>query len=496
MNTSTATTTTDQLREYQETAVDFLLNHPRALLGDEAGVGKTIPTLMGIQALGGRTLIVAPRNAFGVWKRESRKWLGREPVVYSGTGRNRDDLNRDFVLINYAGLGEVQDHCWDLIIFDEAHKLKNRKAKTLFQQAQKLKAERMWHLTGTPVVAGAQDLWSLLHLLDPKRYMSFWTFVKKYAWLEPQHIGQGRVVMNVEGIRNVKALNAELSAYMLRRTKAEVLPELPAKTRQAMPLEMTKRQAKAYAQMEQALMALLDEYGDMEDPENWLRAPGVLAQMTRLRQLLTTPRLLGIEEDGAALEALAEEAEAGRPMVVFTPWAEALPYIQSTLEAEGYTVGLISGSVSDERITKVVEDFQTHASTSKRAIVSTIRMGTSWTATEASTCYFLGYDWTPGNNTQSEDRLHRYGQKDNVTARYFVHDGTIDEHVLDILSGKLTVAKVLFEAHEGRAQWLEGRKNGRRSSVPMAEMLDLVTSFDGGDDDDEDDEEDEWGDDE
>lgn len=447
-----------QLREYQDATVRFMLERERGIIGDEPGVGKTAPALALQHVIGGRTLIVAPGNAIGVWQKMSREWLGYEPAPFYGFKRDTAVLAGPYVITNYANLNQVKDAQaeWDLVIFDEAHKLKNRRAKTLFLQAKAIKTKRLWLLTGTPVVSGAKDLWTLLNLVDGKKYSSYWTFVKKYAWVE-QDIIKGRVVLNASGVKNALALNAELTEYMLRREKKDVLKDLPDKTRTMVPLQMTPRQSKAYAQMEGDLVVELDVLNLDTGDKNWMTAPGILAQMTRLRQLLICPRILGISEDGAAIDALCDEVEdTERPIVVFTPYADALPFIQDRLMKSGYEVRTIRGGLKPELIAETNAWFMNDESPKQRAIVATIKMATGWDAWKATTCYFIGYDWTPANNIQSEDRLHRYGQKNAVEARYLVHEGAIDEQDMnDINSEKVTAAGAILARLQQRARFLQ-----------------------------------------
>jgi SWI/SNF-related matrix-associated actin-dependent regulator 1 of chromatin subfamily A len=164
---------------------------------------------------------------------------------------------------------------------------------------------------------------------------------------------------------------------------------------------------------------------------------------------------LGIEEDGAALEAISEHLrENPHPAVVFTPFAQAIPHIRATLV--GQPVYEVTGKLTDRQLDTVTSAFQKSTAPNK-VLISTVQMGTSWEAFSASNVYFLGYDWSPDINIQAEDRLHRHGQVNPVLARYFVHEATIDNHLMDILERKTSVKRLVLHAEA----FLRGEK------VPM-----------------------------
>lgn len=443
-------TTASQLRPFQIDGTRFLLGQRRAILGDEMGVGKTVQALMYARQLTKddqpkRVLVVAPKSARGEWLDQAAEWIGWTGCDYNGT-RRQLDLSADFVVTNYSLLKELVEiePSWSVIIYDEAHKLRNarkRKAKDGQQRGPfrawlELEATKgLLFVTGTPVTKSPGDLFPMLHAIDPKRWSSYWAFVKRYT--NTYFNGYGYVV---EGSRNEDALARELERVMIRRTKADVMPELPAKTRSSVKVELTSKQRKHYRELAKQAMT---EIGDVP-----LIAPGVLAKLTRLRQLLVTPRILGIDEDGAALDALVEKLDgADQPALVFTPFAEAIPYIRAALEAAGIETSEVSGKT--RHIGEVVGAFE-RSSNPRRALVATAQQGTSWKAISASSTHHLGWLWNPSDNMQCEDRPHRHGQRNAVNNYYYLAEGTIDDDGMDIIAGKKRVADlVLGEALRG-----------------------------------------------
>jgi SWI/SNF-related matrix-associated actin-dependent regulator 1 of chromatin subfamily A len=447
------------IRPYQADGLEFLVSHRRAALFDEPGLGKTMQALLSMRDLvpKGRILVVATGDAVGVWQDEIARWLDEPVSVFAGTKATMDALHAEgFVITNYSRLATalgLGPH-WDGVIFDESQMLRNRKTRTLFhavkaafdRRAHGLQDVPAFFLSGTPVVKAAGDLWPILHTIDKVRWSSYWKFVQRYCIVWEDQFG-----WHVEGITNAKGLWEELSSVCLRRTVAEVQPSLPEKVRQRVPLKMTARQARAYRQLETDMIAEVDSL----PAGSLLLAPSVLALETRLRQLLACPRLLDIDDDGAAVFALAEVAATNpRPFVVFTPFPSAIPYLKAALckvtNRPMFTARGGMGAKLAEAIAvfKDVSEAWTADQLSDEApiLFASVQMSKSWSVAEAThEAYFLEFDWNATTQMQAESRLHRPGQSDTVFARYFVHEGTHDFDALDVLSGKKRLADVILD---------------------------------------------------
>lgn len=434
-----------ELRPYQVEGIKYLTRFGRTILADETGVGKTVQALLAARRLTDkRILVVAPKSASGVWVRETKKWLGEEARTYEGTTRSYKDLDDAPILVtNYVLFREVvaRHPHWQVIIYDEAHKLRNRQTKTALAAMRSVSSLYVFFLTGTPIFTNAGDLWPMLHIADPKEFKAYWPFVQLWCHLIEEQYGP-RHVVKVEGVKNPKRLQRGLNkyGYMLRRLKKDVMPELPEKFRDEWPLRMNAKQSAAYKKMAKEMIL------EVEGREDILAIPSKLALVTRLRQLLVSPKLLGLDFEGAGEEALKEElAESNDAAIVFTPFAEALPILQEGLKKTGRPIMVIRGGMSERQLVDAVETFQTIKADREPLLLVSLLMGTSWTATRATRAYFLGYDWSPANNKQAEDRIHRFGQKDYTYVKYIVHQGTIDEHLMNILNEKTTVARLVLD---------------------------------------------------
>lgn len=432
------------LRDYQRQEVDFMVQRGRCINGSEMGTGKTVTTLFAARERfpGADVLVLAPKNALGVWQRHIGAILGEPATMYTGSVEQRAPIplhKNGWIVAPYSMMEELiwRRHEWPLIVADEAHCLRNRTTETLYKTFRQFQYDGLFALTGSPIVNNVDDVWTLLNLIDDKTFSSYWKFIDKYFYKFKGEWGEYLIGQ----ARNPIVLRDLIHHYMVRHTKAAVVTELPDKIRQAIPVEMTAVQLDAYDQLAEEML--------VEWPNGKiLLVPNAVAKVTRLRQILVTPALVGGPHSSGAFDlledALANEFDAGRACVVFTPFAEALPLLEKLTDKLKARSGIIRGGMSARALDRTVYDFEAYESKKKTLLCST-RMSTSWTATSASSCFFLGQDFAPMYNHQAEDRLHRLGQRDVVHANYFVHYGTIEEHVLEILDGKVRAANVLKE---------------------------------------------------
>lgn len=416
------------------------------------GLGKTLEALAASVGTDSRTFLVFTKKvSIGVWKQEIGKWLGDPVFTYTGQPWQRrkawqewssTTARRKWLISNYAhmdSIAQLQPN-WDHLIYDESHLLRNRKSRTLFQRATSFRSRYLYLLTGSPIMNQLDDLWTSLHLIDPKRFSSYWRFVNQW-FLTSKGVFGG---YTIDGPKNAKALREFLAPYVLRRTKASVLLDLPPKVRQVIPLTLGEEQRELYGQMADAMLATWPTSEDGTHPGGILLAPSQMAKITRLRQILVSPTLIGAPYASSALDGVREQVEseweAGNPVAIFTPFAKAIPLIMDSLPKGEIT--FLRGGTHERVLDETIQHFQ-ESQNPRRAIVCSIGMSTGFTLTAAKVAIFIGYDWVPDNNIQAEDRLHRFGQRDSVRVLYFVHTGTIDDHIMDVLDRKTTWRKLL-----------------------------------------------------
>ena len=463
------------LRPYQVKTSKFLVSAKRAICAHEMGLGKTACAL---DALGTLTfngdpyfpttvLILCPKVALYVWQTECIKWGSICPTIIRGKPEERRELwkNSSFVLVTYDILKRdiaLQNNFvslyWDVIICDEAHKFRNRKTLT-YKAVKKLHSPYMWLLTGTPASRGAQDLWSLLNILKPKLFSSYWKFVNTFCYVERTQFGT-----EVTGTRNAEALRVVLASRMIRRTKKS--EGVVGKVRQFLPIDMTPTQKRIYNELSNDLMAELNVSTGRK-----ILIPSPLTQLIRHRQLLVTPKLLdpGLEY-GAGLEAIGEylEGSNSKHVVIFTPFAKAIPFIEYYLMDldRGYKFIRLQGGMDPEEVGEAIETFKrpNPDSDNKRDCIAicTIKFAQSFSLETCSTAFFLGYEWDPAENQQAEDRIHRMTSLDLVNIYYVKHQNTIDGFIMGTLGEKQHNVNRIFVKPINFNDFMHGEGNVRR----------------------------------
>jgi len=452
----------DKLRDYQLVAHDLMVKDKAFLEYDDMGLGKTLTTLAALDTLEGYPcIIVVPKFGLMVWQSEIEKWLGEPSIIYSGKPKQREEQWKDFIkygvrylITNYALLPEVALRSgiaikdsrtaiktttgtfkWKAIVWDEAHMggLFNYKNSTFKASAKFAKDIPIRYvLTGTPFRQGVVDLFGPLHLVNPIIFDSYWKYVNRFCTQIKGAFGTS-IERNPS---NVAAFREMLSRYMIRRLKEEVAKELPGKWRQPLYIEMNDEQRVVYDELTAQLIAEIPETGDI------LITPNQMTLQMRQRQLLACPQVLGLKHRGAALDIIVEHSHTSlddnKPIVIFTPFKKAVPYIEQAIHEEYPNAAIykITGGLTAEQFGKEWKDFQFQTHYKQRVLICVIKSGASFTATAAAAAYYLGYEWDFNLNEQAEDRLNRIGQTQLVNIYYAMHRDTVDMEVAARLNEK------------------------------------------------------------
>lgn len=437
------------LRPYQKEAYEALITRPRMLNFDDMGLGKTLTTLVALEyrrtSNKQKVLIVCPTYSLFVWQVELAKWFQRTSVVYYGTVAARAKIWKNFlqsdipyIICTYRMsvelLAKQTNFMWYGIVADEIHTsgLLNSASATYTsfeKSARDIPVTNL--LTGTPIRQGCLDLFAPLHIMDRTKFPNKYQFI--HRWCNTIETPFGKEIDR--NPRDKVAFREMLVPYLIRRMKDEVLDELPGKQRQAVFVEMTPKQRKIYHELAENLVAVHDD-------GNAILVPSQMTAIIRLRQLLTCPRLLGVDDDGAALTTLHEMAadliENNKPILVFTPFHDATMMIADIMSdcVEKKNTYILKGGMSPLEFGNTWQAFQNNP-TKKKLLICVIKSGASFQATEAANVFFLGYEWDFNMNVQAEDRSCRMGQRDFVNIYYLMHKGTIDVDILSALDSKL-----------------------------------------------------------
>lgn len=426
-----------ELAPFQWAAVDYALEARRVFLADEQGLGKTVEALAALEADGAfPAIVVCPASMKLNWEREAQRWLPHRSVEVIH-GRCAVPPRGDITILNYE---IVAAHRQALtrpraraIVVDESHYCKNPSAKRT-QAVRALAASVVpdglrLALTGTPVLNHADELIAQLRVID--RLSDF---------------GSGaRFSAQFRGRLSDERLHWHLRRHcFVRRLKADVLPQLPAKRQVVVPMALTNDAEYRLAQRD--VIAWLRTQPLDLSTLNAKIAATLRAQ--RLAQLGTLQRLAARGKLAAALAWIDAFLASGEPLVVFARHVEVQ---HAVLQRFPEALHLL-GEDSLEARERSIAAFQQPGG--PPLIVGATRVAAQGiTLTRASNVAFLELEWTPAMHDQAEDRCHRIGQRDAVTAWYLLAAGTIDETMARLIQSKrATVAAVT----DGRTPHSEG----------------------------------------
>lgn len=410
----------------------------KALLGDEMGLGKTVQALAwtAINPEKGPFLVVCPAFLKLNWRREILQHLGTKSVVVLSGRKPQETRKARYYLINYEILSHWKEAlpCLGIqtLILDECHYIKSRKAKrTKAVLSLGKKVPNLIAISGTPVVNRPAEIWPVLSMIDERRFSSFWHYAKRYCAAK-----KGPWGWDFSGASNQEELHRVLSeTLMVRRKKADVLKQLPAKVRTIVPMMVP---LKEYRRAADDLISWLEGF----DPDAAKAAEKAQA-LVRIGHL---KRLAARIKINSAIEWIQEFLqETDQKVVVFGIHKEIL---QTLREALGETAVVITGETPMEDRHQIVDQFQTDPKV--RVFLGNIQAaGTGLTLTASSTTVFVEIDFVPGNHTQAEDRVHRIGQTaQSVSAYYLVATETIEEDLCELVQRKQEIVNQILDGQE------------------------------------------------
>jgi len=442
-----------ELKPFQRAGVSYLLARRRAFLADEQGLGKTIEALAAVEAAGAYpAVVVCPASLKLNWLRELERWLpqrsaralsgngggeglgnggGDGPGNGGGEGAGVSDgegahVVADFTVVNYdivaARLQELCALAPGALVLDESHYCKNAAAKRT-QAVQRLSAVvprdgLVLALSGTPVTNRPAELISQLRILG--RLEDFGSGVR---------FGQ-----RFRGADAHLRLHWHLRARcFVRRLKADVLPQLPAKTRAIVPVELDNEAE--YRLAERDLVAWL-----RSQPLDLRELDAKVAAALRAERLVRCNALKLLAARGklhAALAWIHDFRSSGEPLVVFAYHREIQRAVLARFPSALHILGEDSAASRDAAL----QAFQAARGGEQHGLIvcSLETAGHGITLTRSSNVAFLELAWTPATHDQAEDRCHRIGQQDAVNASYLLAADTIDETISTLLERKRAV---------------------------------------------------------
>jgi SWI/SNF-related matrix-associated actin-dependent regulator 1 of chromatin subfamily A len=438
----------------------------RILLADDMGLGKTIQAI-GIAKVyksDWPVVVVAPASLLLNWKKELVKWLPHDlteddvHVMKKGKDNPRgkviicsyDYTKNHAKLTSFLGMQGV-------LLVDEAHNIKTytaKRSKSVIYLSHF--AKRVILMTGTPVLNRVEELFSLVHAINPHTWGDYDSFVYRYC-----NAQLGKFGLDVSGLSNEDELFMKLREdLMCRRLKNDVLKQLPDKLRTTMTLDVNKKSACSATllieeQVKEIIYALHINGDDLQMAKSYLL--GMKAGDIG-KTLFEAYRLTGLAKIDALCDWIGEKISGGcKKIVIFGHHKDFLDGIENKIismnekkkgdqDAIGYM--RIDGSTSKDKRFNNQESFQTDESCNV-AILSINAANSGLTLTEANVLVMGELPWTPGVSRQAEDRVHRIGQKCTVNIYYTIAEDTFDGALWNMLKGKSVIASKILDYGNG-----------------------------------------------
>ncbi len=501
---------------HQRAGVKFLTTARRALLADEPGLGKTAQAIRSLKKLhdDGETifpaLVICPNTLKKNWQREFDKWWpGVNVTVIGGSAvqrRKAFEEDSDVYVINWESLrthskllsyGSIAlarcEECgghdsritatrcevhqrelnaidFKAVIADEIHRSKDPKSKqTRAMWAATGDADIRFAMTGTPIAKDVVDLWPILHWLDPSEWPSKTKWIDRYVNTMLNAFG-GMMVMGLKPDMTDE-FYAGINPRMRRMLKARVLPWLPEVINERRDVEMGAKQLKAYKQMLENMIVLLENEGATSSTGDVVVAPNPLTQTLRLLQFASAYAQVELQENGeekvllsdpsCKVDALMDDMKNGDfgddSVAVCAVSRQLIEILSARLTKEGIAHGLITGAQDADQRQQAIDDFQ--SGRTKWILFTAQAGGVGVTLTTARRLVMLQRPWSLVDYKQALDRVHRIGSEihDSVIITDYVTEGTIEERVIQALDAK---SENFEEIVKDKAKLLDMLKNG------------------------------------
>lgn len=429
------------LFKHQTEGIEFLKRTQKAILADSMGLGKTKQAILAAGTVGKKSiLVICPASLKINWEREIHIEYPEDEVDIIQSGPTREIGNLIWIIINYDMLPKYHDQLIEkleqgeieTIILDESHYIKGKsiRAKATLELTEK--AERVYCLTGTPVMNRPIELFNQLRAIGHPLGKNRSVYGKRYcgAFLKtiPKRNGTILRFWDESGATRLPELKEYIKDVFLRRTKEEVL-DLPDKIISQQMCELTPEQQGEYDEAWEMYLNWIESHPDAERDIQNIKDAQQLIELGKLKQVCSRAKVKRIADD---IENAVEQDEK---VIVFSQYTQTIENIKMEMENRNIIAVTLTGADDSETRQRSVDMFQTDPLT--KVFIANIKAGgVGINLTAASIVIFADMEWSPEIHNQAMDRAHRIGQKGTVNVYYYIVKDTVEEQIVEMLSQK------------------------------------------------------------
>lgn len=443
------------LRDYQKAGIKWLYNIYKCdfggILADEMGLGKSIQTLCFIRRIlenneDSKILIVTPTSLCYNWEKEINKFTKEINYhIFTETRNKRreniENIKTNIYITSYGLLREDIEYYkkldFTLMVIDEAQNIKNP-TTGITKAVKSINSKTKIALTGTPLENSLTELWSIFDFIMPGFFGSIKEFNDKYGIKE---------IEDEQDNQKLKELNKQISPFILRRKKKDVIVDLPDKIENNIYIDLNQEQKELYAALVEKTKQEMD---DLIKQEGFQKSRfKILELLTRLRQICIDPSIIYDNYKGESskieetIKVIKEVIANDHKILLFSSFKTALNIIEQRLIKEDISYYLIDGSVKSKKRMELVEKFNNDDT--KIFLIMLKAGGTGLNLTGADVVIHLDLWWNPQVENQATDRAHRIGQKNTVEVIKLITKGTIEEKILELQQKKQALSDKIIE---------------------------------------------------
>lgn len=445
-----------KLFPYQKEGILFAMKSGRCLLADDMGLGKTIQAIAAVELMDkesalseSKVLVVCPTSLKYQWKTEIEKFSSKSVTVVEGNLLKRETLysNESFYkIISYnvvkSDVDIINAAGFDMVILDEAQRIKNWKTKVA-QNVKKIKSTYAIVLTGTPLENKLEELYSILQFVDSFKLGPLYHFLESHQITNEN----GKVT----GYKNLNKIGALLSDVVLRRTKKEVLSQLPERTDKNLFVTMTANQSSLHNEYAEAVVKLVAKwkrFGFLNEKDR----QSLMIFLNMMRMVCDSTFILDQEtRHDTKIDELMNIFETffssgDEKAVVFSQWERMTRLVALELDKRNIQYEYLHGGIPSADRKNLFENFNNNPKS--KVFLSTDAGGVGLNLQAASLLINLDIPWNPAVLEQRIGRIYRLGQKRNVSIINLVSSGTIEHRMLDVLKFKSALAKGILDNGE------------------------------------------------